>query len=107
MKIWYNNENMVKLPKCDIHKSGGGDLDSKLSVQNYKMSSTFFRIDLIYGSFMMGSPQACGSDVDTERIMARKLGSYKDNRDNIKKTSLKMFFVIRFHKKLPNQYRMF
>ena len=58
MKIWYNNENTVKLPKCDIHKSGGSDLDSKLSVENYKMSSTFFRTDLNYGSFMMGSPQA-------------------------------------------------
>ena len=91
MKIWYNNENTVKLPKCDIHKSGGGgDLDSKLSVENYKMSSTFFRTDLIYGSFMMGSPQACGSNVDTGRLIASKVGSYKDNGENVEKTSLKM-----------------
>ena len=90
MKIWYNNENMVKLPKCDIHKSGGGDLDSKLSVENYKMSSTFFRIDLIYGSFMMGSPQACGINVHTGRLIASKVGSYKDNGENVEKTSLKM-----------------
>ena len=52
MKIWYNNENTVKLPKCDIHKSGGGDLDSKLSVENYKMSSTFSEQTVVVMSTM-------------------------------------------------------
>ena len=62
MKIWYNNENTVKLPKYDIHKSGGSNLDSKLLVEKLKNVLHFFRTeDLIYGSFMMGSPQACGN----------------------------------------------
>ena len=41
MKIWYNNENTVKLPKYDIHKSGGSDLDSILSVETIKCPPLF------------------------------------------------------------------